>query len=237
MIDLHCHWVPGVDDGVRNAREGTELLLALASLGFTLVTATPHSRAALWQTTSAELRNAYDAMRPHVPAQVETLLGSEHHVDASVLERLQKREALPYGSGSGEAITQVVLLELPEVFPIRLMQDLAQVKRLGYRLVIAHPERYRSIWNDESALDTLLDMGAYLLLDACSLIGKYGEAAQTCAAKLLDEGAYEAACTDAHRPKDVDDVARAFQELDRRVGNEERVRLFQDGPKGILESS
>jgi protein-tyrosine phosphatase len=79
-----------------------------------------------------------------------------------------------------------------------------------------------------------LDAGAHLLLDVCSLIGKYGRAAQKASEKLLEEEAYEAACSDAHKPEDVDWVVRAIARLESLVGTSEAHRLLTEGPRGIL---
>ena len=83
----------------------------------------------------------------------------------------------------------------------------------------------------------MLDAGACLLLDICSLVGKYGSAPKRAAEKLLEEDAYEAACSDAHRPGDVDEVRKAIVRLDELVGKDERVRLLDLGPRAILSGN
>ena len=68
----------------------------------------------------------------------------------------------------------------------------------------------------------------------CSLVGKYGRAPQKAAEKLLEDDAYEAACSDAHKPRDVEIVVQAIERLEALVGAEEAKRLLSDGPRGIL---
>ena len=104
-----------------------------------------------------------------------------------------------------------MLVELPpQAFPPRLERRFFDLSRAGLRPVLAHPERYQPVWKDDRCLDPLLDAGACLLLDVCALVGKYGRASQKAAEKLLDDEAYEAACSDAHRPEDTDVVAEAI---------------------------
>jgi protein-tyrosine phosphatase len=122
----------------------------------------------------------------------------------------------------------------PRGFPPQLAHRFFDLGRAGLRPVLAHPERYEPVWKDDTCLDPLLDAGASLLLDVCALVGKYGKASQRAAEKLLDEEAYEAACSDAHRPADADVVAEAIDALERRVGRPEAERLLRDGPRGIL---
>jgi protein-tyrosine phosphatase len=110
------------------------------------------------------------------------------------------------------------------------------LKRAQLTPVLAHPERYQPVWRDDSCLNPILDSGAHLLLDVGSLIGKYGRAAQRASEKLLEEEAYEAACSDAHKPEDVEWVVRAIARLEELVGKEESVRLLSDGPRNIMNA-
>jgi protein-tyrosine phosphatase len=138
-------------------------------------------------------------------------------------------EALPYPGGKS------VLVEFgPAAFPLRVQHRMFDLCRAGLVPVLAHPERYEPVWRDDACLDPLLDAGAMLLLDVCALVGKYGRAPQRAAEKLLEDDAYEAACSDAHRPSDVDGVARAIERLVILVGDAESKRLLADGPRTIL---
>lgn len=233
-MDLHCHWVAGIDDGVRTAADGLRLLDGLRSLGFGVVVATPHMRPGMFDNDQAALQHAYhatlDALRDHPLPEVH--LASEHFFDDVVYERLMHDAGLPYPGG------KAVLVELPPLaMPARIDARLFDLRCKGLLPVIAHPERYRPVWRDSRCLDPLLDAGACLLLDVCSLVGKYGRAAQGAAEALLEDGAYAAACSDAHRPEDVERVARALDRLRELAGVQEAERLLRDGPAGILRGS
>jgi len=233
-VDLHCHWVAGVDDGVKTVDEGRALLLGLAKLGFERVVATPHMRPGMFDNDRATLERGYEStVKSLDPAGLPELgLSSEHFLDDIVFQRLLKKQALPY---PGE---KAVLVEFPpQVLPARVDARLFDLRCSGLLPVIAHPERYQPVWRDPACLDPLFEAGACLLLDICSLVGKYGRAAQKAAEALLEEEAYQAACTDSHRPSDVDEVAKAIERLDELVGEEERTRLLSTGPRGILSGS
>lgn len=240
-VDLHCHWVPGVDDGVKTVDEGRALLVGLAKLGFERVVATPHMRPGMFDNDRATLERGYETMLRALavlPAEgqpsglPELGLSSEHFLDDIVFQRLLKNQALPYPGG------KAVLVEFPpHVLPAKVDARLFDLRCSGLLPVIAHPERYQPVWRDSACLDPLFEAGACLLLDICSVVGKYGRAAQKAAEHLLEDEAYEAACTDSHRPSDVDEVARAIERLDEIVGDEERTRLLSQGPRGILSGS
>ncbi len=236
-VDLHSHWVASIDDGVRSVEEGIALLRALYGAGFSTVIATPHMRPGMFDNDRESLTAAYDRTRAAFPLPAvghdvdlpETHLASEHWFDDIVFGRLIRGEGLPYPGGRS------VLIELsPQAFPAFLQHRLFDVKRAGLRVVIAHPERYQPVWKDITCLEPLLDAGVRLLLDLCALVGKYGRASQRAAEELLEEEAYDAACSDAHKPADVVDVHRALERLAALSGKDAVTKLLVDGPRRIL---
>ena len=252
FVDLHCHWIAAIDDGVKTPEEGIDLLRKLRGAGFDLVVATPHMRPGMFDNDRRALELAFAAMCPRLVGHADlpdVHLSSEHFLDDIVFARLLKGQGLPYpdlGSippdppavappPNGPRRARRVLVELsPQGFPPQLQHRFFDLGRAGLRPVLAHPERYQPVWKDDTCLDPLLDAGACLLLDVCALVGKYGRAARKAAEKLLDDEAYEAACSDAHRPSDVETVAEAIVVLEKRVGAEETERLLRHGPRRIL---
>jgi protein-tyrosine phosphatase len=232
FVDLHCHWIPGVDDGVESLEDAVALLRSLAALGFERVVATPHMRPGMFDNTAGALREAFQRtqveLEPHSALPVREL-SSEHFFDDIVFRRLLEGEGLPYPGGAA------VLLEFYDSsFPPRVEQLLAQLRQRGLTPVIAHPERYRVIWDRPNVLDRLLDSGAVALLDVAALVGKYGRQPQRCAERLLESGSYHAACSDAHRARDVAEVARGIELVRLRYGDAEVDSLFRSGPLEIL---
>jgi protein-tyrosine phosphatase len=107
----------------------------------------------------------------------------------------------------------------------------------GLRPMIAHPERYSPLADDTAPLDALLDAGAMTQLDLMSLVGRYGDRPRRVAERMLEEGAYDIACSDAHRPEDVDHVSKAIDRLRALVGADEVVALLSTNPRGVLDGS
>jgi protein-tyrosine phosphatase len=261
FIDLHCHWVADIDDGVRAPAAGVELLRGLQQVGFSVVMATPHMRPGMFDNDHASLTRAFAAMSaPLAQARAEGALpevhlASEHFFDDVVFERIRKGEGLPYPSlapppasatasatttaplwsGAQRPAKRGVLVEFPpERFPFHAHNRFFDLHRAGFVPVLAHPERYAPVWKNVEALNPLIEAGAHLLLDVCSLVGKYGRAAQKASEKLLDRGAYAAACSDAHRPEDVAIVAEAIERLKQLAGAEGVTEMLFAGPRRIL---
>jgi protein-tyrosine phosphatase len=232
-VDLHCHWVAAIDDGARSTDESLAMLSGLRHVGFDVVVATPHMRPGMFDNDRGGLERAFAAMQPILSTAREAIptvhLASEHFFDDVVFRRLVSGEGLAYPGGKS------ALVEFGHgAFPLRIQHRFFDLRRAGIVPVLAHPERYEPVWQDDGCLDLLLDAGAHLLLDVCALVGKYGRAPQRAAERLLEGGAYEAACSDAHRPSDVDQVLRAIERLGALVGANETERLLSEGPQSIL---
>lgn len=253
FVDLHCHWlvahddhggVGALDDGSRALDDSRAMLTGLGALGFDLVHATPHMRPGMFDLDKARLQQAYaDTTAALGKISVQTALACEHFFDDVVATRIQAGEGLPFPSvplaspstRPGQRPLQAILVEFPrDRFPLGVVAQFQRLLQRGLLPVLAHPERYRPVWDDDRCLDPILDTGAVLLLDAASVIGKYGRAAEKAAIKLAEEGAYHAACSDAHRPADVADIERALRRLESLVGKAEQQRLFDRGPREIL---
>lgn len=232
-IDLHSHWVAGVDDGAETASESLAMLTELRRLGFDVVVGTPHMRPGMFDNTAAELRAAYEstlsalAGAPDLP---ELHLSSEHFFDDLVYRRLVEGSALPY-PGQHAALVEFS----PRAFPTRIADRFFDLRVQGVRPVLAHPERYEPVWKDIQVLEPLLNGGTVLLLDVAALVGAYGRATRKAAEALLEAGYYYAACSDAHRMKDMAAVEKGIAALFDRMGPEEASFLLTEGPRGILD--
>src|SRR5690606_24611012 len=138
-------------------------------------------------------------------------------------------EAMPYPGG------KAALVELHyEVWPMRLEERFFEMQVRGVRPVLAHPERYAALFRSTDALDPTLEVGAGALPDLLAPVGRHGRSSRRAAERMLDEGVYYAACTDAHRPGDVELVAEAIERLREIVGEEEAHELLAENPRRIL---
>lgn len=231
-VDLHLHYVPGVDDGVRTRDDALAMLRGLRSLGYARSIATPHIRRDLFPNEREPLVAAFDAFTASVAAEAglpELGLGAEHWVDETLLPRVKDGRAIPYPGA------RAILIEIPPAaIPIGFENVCFRIRTRGLVPVLAHPERYAPLYEKTTAIEPLLEQGMATLLDLMSLVGRYGRAPQRAAERMLDEGAYDAACSDAHGPGDVAHVERALVVLDRRVGRDEAERLLRTGPSSIL---
>jgi protein-tyrosine phosphatase len=235
FVDLHLHYVPGVDDGVRSVEEGLALCTALKDIGFAALVTTPHIRSGMFDNRPDGLREAFQAFLDQTRAHAglpELALSAEHHCDSVLLELLQADGLLPYPGG------RAILIEFGyDSLPAAIERIAFKLALKGLRPIVAHPERCAPLFRKTSLIEPLLDQDVGLQLDVMALIGKYGRAPRGAAERMLEEGVYTIAASDAHRPEDVPEVAKGIDRLFKLVGDEEAQVLLADNPRCLLEGT
>lgn len=234
-IDLHCHYIPAIDDGVRTVEEGVRLCVGLARIGYERVVATPHIRTAMFDNRKPGLTAAFNTLVATItgtPQLPELGLACEHFCDDVFFGLFDAGEALPYPGG------HAALIELPpDHFPLHVEKRLFTMNVRGVRPVLAHPERYTPLFGSTAPLERMLEMGVLPQLDVMALVGKYGRAPKKAAERMLKEDVYFLAATDCHRPDDVELAQDAIKQLKKLVGAERAEELLAEHPRAILDGS
>ena len=218
------------------------MLRRLAKIGFCHVVATPHMRPGMFDNRIDDLQAAYLNARSSLGESADlphTSLGSEHFFDTDVISEILAGRGLPYldrpVSPDDSRRQGALLIEFSDLTPLRLIEDqLFQLQTSGFVPVIAHPERYRAVWSEPEIVARLVDLGSVALLDVAALVGKYGERSQVAAHELMALGVYDAACTDAHRPSDVELAGQGMLRIEEMYGADEVSLLFAENPRLLL---
>jgi protein-tyrosine phosphatase len=195
MIDIHCHVLPGIDDGPETIDGSIALVRAAVEAGIETLVATPH--------VDARYGNDADTIAPLV-ADLNTRLGEEG-IDLAVLPggeiaithlaELAPDQLPRLGLGGGSW-----LLVEPPFSPVvpGLEAQLLDLLRRGHRLVLAHPERCPAFRRDERVLRSLLEAGVLMSITAGSLAGRFGNEVRHFALSLAHEGMIHNVTSDAH---------------------------------------
>lgn len=192
FVDWHCHILPGVDDGVQTMDEALHILAAYERLGIREVWLTPHimedipnPTARLWERF-AELLAAYKG-------NVVLNLAAENMLDKLFEERLEQGDLLPLGKDGRHLLVETSYFNPP----MGLDDILRRIQAKGYYPLLAHPERY--IYMEENDYVRLKSMHIKFQLNLFSLMDLYGKEARKRAKELQSKGMYDYIGTDLHR--------------------------------------
>ncbi len=202
-VDVHSHFIPGIDDGAQTLSQSIELLTAMRALGYRKVITTPHSMADGYRNTPEIILGGLDKLRREVERvglDIEVEAAAEYYLDHDLDPKVERREVLSFGHNH-------LLFELPFISePVMLKQVVFQMQTQGYRPVLAHPERYAFWYNDLSRYTELKERGVLFQLNLVALSGAYGPKAREIAERLIDAGAYEFLGSDCHHMGHVEAI-------------------------------
>ena len=188
--DHHCHILYGLDDGVRDWKESSEILTWLGELGLREVWFTPHVMEDVPNTTEG-LQARFAELSARYEGPLKFRLSAEYMMDNLFAERLRAGDLLCHGG-------DLVLVETSTVSPpYDFWETLERMMSAGYRPLIAHPERYRYMREEEYR--RLKEMGCRFQLNLPSIVGYYGSHARQKAEAFLKRGWYDLSGSDCHR--------------------------------------
>jgi len=232
LVDVHCHLVPGVDDGARDVAEAISQLEAFRELGIREVVTTPHLAAS---AARSEWRAEIDAsfarlVEQAVPMVPEVRLGLSYEFrlddpDADLSDR-------SIGLGGGRALlVEFPMLALP-AYPDRMLE---LVVASDWTPVLAHPERYAGVERAYGWIARWREMGALMCVNAGSLWGEYGAEAQRVTRRMLQDGSVDLIASDNHaRPHRATTVRQAWDYLVAAGCEEQATLLTSVNPAAVL---
>ena len=192
FTDWHCHLLPGVDDGSRTMDETLRILASYGERGVSEVWLTPHVMEDMPNTT-AGLRERFQELREAYKGGIVLHLASENMLDNLFEERLTAGDLLPIGPEGRHLLVETSYFNPP----MGLDDILNRIKSRGYFPVLAHPERY--MYMDEDEYKRLRSTGVMFQLNLPSIAGMYGSQVRKKAEWLLRNGLYDLTGTDTHR--------------------------------------
>lgn len=190
--DWHSHILPGVDDGISSMEHSLKTLKYYETIGISNVWLTPHIMEDIPNQT-ATLRKCFEELQAAYNGPVCLHLAAENMIDNLFNERLANRDILPIGEKGDHLLVETSYFQPP----LNLYDTLQHIQEMGYRPILAHPERYAYMNQDD--YDHLKHIRVKLQLNLGSLLGGYGPVAQEKAIALLSKGYYDFYGSDLHR--------------------------------------
>lgn len=199
MIDLHCHLLPGIDDGPETIEQSLELARAAVADGITHSVLTSHVHPGRYPNQRRNLEIAVDAFRAAlVKAQIplQVFVGGEARLCPELIDLLATKQVPYLGQVNGY---NIVLLEFPhQQIPLGSMRFVQSMLNIKIRPLIAHPERNKAVMASPDRINEFAEAGCWLQITSGSLVGRFGKVAQQAAFNILDQGWNCVLATDAH---------------------------------------
>jgi protein-tyrosine phosphatase len=233
MIDIHCHILPGVDDGAQSLSDSLNMARMAVNQGIRKIVATPH-----------HLNNAYENPKHSIIERVkelnealrlekidlEILPGQEVRIHGEMLQGYETGEILPVNH------TPYILVEFPSNHVPRYTEKLFyDLQVSGLIPVIVHPERNQEIIENPDLLYRFVKKGAFTQITAASICGDFGKKIRNFSLQLVEANQTHLIASDAHNIKNRSfKMSEAFEVIEKKYGIN-AVFLFKENAELLIE--
>jgi len=206
LVDMHSHVLPGIDDGAKNPEESIVLVKKLMALGIKKIIATPHIMADYYRNTPETINGALEILKAELEKEkidIQIEAAAEHYFDETFEARINNRELMIMGDN-------YVLFEFSFINqPPNTVPVVQKLKDMGYKPILAHPERYPYL--DIDQLKTLHDWGLLFQINTISLTGYYGKETKKAAESLIDNQLVDFISSDMHHLRHAEALKQALK--------------------------
>jgi len=238
MLDIHCHLLPGIDDGPQSMEQSVALARYAVQAGITHAVLTPHIHPGVYNNTArsiAQIGLAFKAALSIFSIPLKVALAAEIRICPELIKMVQcdKFSKVCIGQMDDD---RVILLEFPHShIPPGSRQLIESLMENRVKPVIAHPERNKAFFIDPGRLEPFVSMGCMVQLTASSVAGRFGRNAQRTAMHFLKQGWVDVLASDAHnlsfRPPELIEGVEAASRL---VGEDAAYAMVNENAFAIL---
>lgn len=195
VTDMHSHLIPGIDDGSPNMDTSVKLIKGMQNLGYKKLITTPHISTDIYKNNPEVIQQGLLKLRNRLEEEnidIEIVAAAEYLLDDGFETLLSENQLLTFGN-------KHVLVELPYFhIPPNLYEITFELQIKGYKIILAHPERYLYWYNDFNQFKALKDRGIYFQMNMISLTGHYSVEVKKMAEKLVDNEMIDFLGSDLH---------------------------------------
>lgn len=233
MLDLHCHILPGIDDGAKTMEDSMDMARLAVSEGITHILATPHHKNRNWENEKNKVVQLVKEVQEELAIREIPLTifpGQEVRIYGEILEDMKKDKIL-----FTDEANQYVLIEFPtQNIPTYTKRLFYELESNGKTPIIVHPERNREILEHPNRLKSLIDKGALAQLTAASYVGGFGKKIQKLSEQLIEHHLVHFIASDAHNTKNrAFYMHDAYKKLEKEFGKKE-VDIFHQTTRDLL---
>ncbi len=232
MVDVHCHLLPGLDDGPETLEESLQMAEMAIADGTTHVIATPHA-SSRYPFSPEAVAEAAGRLRQALGERLHLATGCDFHLSPENLHELfQQPRQFTLNGGS------YLLLELSDfAIPPGFEDTLYRLQQLGLRPILTHPERNPLLRKATARLDDWIGRGCLVQITAGALLGRFGPEAERAAVEWVRSGRVHLVASDAHNTtRRPPGLRQAYLQLARLAGEAVARALVADNPLAVYEN-
>ncbi|MDF1616632.1 tyrosine-protein phosphatase [Petrocella sp. FN5] len=228
MIDTHIHILSNVDDGPKTVSESIKMARMAIDEGITEMIVTPHYKRPGY--TNEKVHASYESLKKELIKQdinLKLYMGNEIYLSEDNVMDLMEKKAYTLNDGP------YVLVELPfrHYFPFHDVL-LHQLQLKGYKVILAHAERYEALIHQPNKIKELVDRNIYIQLTGNALLNKK---TKKIGFKWIKLGLVHLISTDAHdtsvrKPT----IKKAYNQVMKKIGKDAAELIFVDNPKAVI---
>ncbi len=191
--DMHSHLIPAIDDGAASLEDSIDMIKSLQQLGYEKIITTPHVMSDFYKNTPETILGGLDLVRAELQKQnisVELEAAAEYYLDYEFEEKIKAGNLLTFSDNY--ILVETSFMEAPPNFK----ELIFQLQVAGYKVILAHPERYPFMSIED--YEDLQNRSVFMQLNLLSLIGHYGPDVQKKANKMIEQGFVSFLGTDCH---------------------------------------
>lgn len=233
MIDIHCHLLPGIDDGSEDLDVSLQMARDAVADGITHALMTPHHMNGHFINHAADVINLTNWFQTELDKNnipLTVFPSQEVRINGNLLSLLDHHDIL-----TTDEQGQYILIEFPSHdVPTFTKKMLFHLQERGLTPIIVHPERNTELMKHPELLFDMINNGAYSQVTASSYVGTFGKAVQKFSEDILDNGLAQIIASDAHHlPGRTYEMSDAFAKLKKKYG-QRRSRLFDENAKALI---
>lgn len=234
FVDIHCHLIPGIDDGPDTWPQSLEMAKIALADGIDTIIATPHQMGNHVENRGQTIRQRVMELQQRLSDQqlpLRILPGADVRIEPNLVEEIQRGNVLTLADHRKH-----VLLELPHEIYFPLEPVLDQLRRAGITGILSHPERNRGLLEQPQLVPALVDYGCLMQITADSLLGTFGSTVRRMSESLLAKGCVHFLASDAHGVKSRKPrLHAAYQRVAELAGAETAIRLCHTNPQAVVD--
>jgi protein-tyrosine phosphatase len=235
LIDLHCHLLPGIDDGSKDLAMSLAMARVAAADGISIIACTPHILPGVYNNNGPTIRRAVARLAESIAGagiSIVLVTGADVHIAPDLDVQLRDGRALTLNN------SRYLLLEPPHhVLPPRFEALIFGLQAAGYFPILTHPERLSWLEGHYDLIGRLVSSSVLMQITAGSVMGRFGRRPRYWAERMLDEGLCHLLATDAHNTEQrAPRMADACDFVAQRLGDDEAINLVLRRPQGILKN-